>query len=92
MYDHLFDLLQFFECYGIFLDHYLLADQKAFFHQSQHCNLLFLQFGENKLSAFFGVHYLQMIKQLCLLPESLDQLINTEIGFVFLLLLLIDNY
>ena len=40
--NHLLDQSQFSECYHMFLNHFLLVDQKSFFHHLQHCNLLFL--------------------------------------------------
>ena len=45
--NHHLDLLQFFECFEMFLNHFLLFDRKNFFHQSQNYNPLFPQLEDN---------------------------------------------
>ena len=93
LFNDVLDLSQFFWCYHMFFDNFLLADQKSFFHQSQHCNLLLLQLEEDITFNLFNVHYLRTIKQkVYLLLENLDQLNNLSIGFVLILILLIDVY
>ena len=48
---------------------------------------------ENIACNLFDDHYFQTIKQkVYFLFENLDQLSNLNISFVFLLILLIDNY
>ena len=87
--NHHLDLLQFFECYHMFLNHFLLLDHKNFFHQSQYYNLLFPQLVHNFLDHFF----LKMIKQkVYLLLENLDQLKNLNICFALDLFFWIDFY
>ena len=64
-----------------------------FIHQSQHCNLLFLQLEEKIAYSFFNASSLEMISQkVYLLIENLDQLTNLNIGFTFALSLLTDIY
>ena len=88
----LLDLSQFFECYHMFFEHFLLANQK-FFHQLYNCNLLFLHSKEKISCNLFSIHNFQMIKwKVYLLPGNLDQLSNLNIGFVSELMFLIDIY
>ena len=85
--------LQFFLCFQMFLNHFLLVDQKTFLHWSKGCNLLFLLLEANFFVSFFYHLHFQMRKQkVCLLSEHLDQFQNLNIGFSSLLIFLIDVY
>ena len=84
--NHHLNQLQFFECFYILLDHFLLADQKIFFYRSQHCNVLFLSVAEKITCILFGMHFVQMIKQkLYLLSKNLGQLSNLNIILLILI-------
>ena len=70
---------------------FYLAYQKCFFHLNQHCSLLYLLLENNTFCVLFYSHYVQMVKQkVNLLFENLDQLSNLNMGFMSVLLLLID--
>ena len=69
------------------LFYFLLVDQKRFFHQSQHCNPLFLHLEDNNFFFLFFVNYLQILKQkVYLLLENLVQLNDLNLGFVLIIL------
>ena len=72
---------------------FMKADQRCFFHQPCHCNILFLLLEENILCALFWPCYQYMMKQkVYLLLGNLDQLYHLNIVFVLDLILLIDSY
>ena len=75
------------------LYHFLLVNQKSFFHQSIHCNLLFLHLEYKIFYYLFFAHHLQMLKQKVYLHlESLVQLNNLSLHFVLIILVLLDIY
>ena len=85
--NHLLDQLQFFECYYMFLDHFLQHDQKVF--SINHYSLLFRLLEENILCVLFGLHYLQIFY---LLPDNFDQLSDLNFFVLFLLIGIYSNY
>ena len=75
-------------------NHFINCWSKKFFSTSflsVFCNLLSLLLEKNMLHVLFAVHYPQVIKQkVYLFLESLVKSSNLNIGFTFLLTLLID--
>ena len=66
----------------MFLNHFLLADQKNFVHRSQHCNLLFLRLEDNISCDYLNHSHFQTLKRNAyLLLEKLDQLNNLNLNF-----------
>ena len=64
------------------LYHFLLVDQKSFFHRSLHCNLLFLHLEYIIFYCLFFDHHFQTLKQkVYLLLESLAQLNDLSFDF-----------
>ena len=85
--NHLLDLLQFFEYYHKLLNYFLLVDQKRFFH---HNIIIFYFFSWKIISVcnlFFVVHFQMKKWSVYLLLENLDQLRNTNVDLLFLLIL-----
>ena len=77
----------------MFLNHFLLDDQKNFFPSIITLQAFISQSEENITCDLFDVPNFQMIKQkVYTLPENLDQLSNLNIGFVSAILVLIDLY
>ena len=73
MYNHHLDQLQFFKCYHMFLNYFLLFDQKNLCHRSQYYNLLFPQLKDNTFCNFLDLFHFQIIKQkVYLLLENLN--------------------
>ena len=59
------------------LKSFLLAGQRNFLHQQQHCNFLFPWLEDNILCVLFYQFHFQMVKQdVYLLPKNVDQLDN----------------
>ena len=85
-----FDPWQFFECYHIFLCHFLLIDQKTSNHQLRCCSLLFRQSEQNILRVIFWLHLSQMNYNTKILLTWLLKIHNQKTGFVSRLILLID--
>ena len=91
LFNHLLHQLQLFECYHLFLNKLLLIDQRRFFHQSLHCNILFLLleviigcFWKFLLCVLFYRPYFQRIKwKTYFLLEILDHLRNLNIVSFF---------
>ena len=84
----LLNYYQSFECYHTFLLYCLLADQKYFFCQSRHSNVLFFKSGLKKFvydvpSAMFAISSTTAL----FTPWKHDRISNLNIGFVFMLLI-----
>ena len=63
LYNHLLYQLQFFKYFNLFYNHYLLVDQKRFYHQLLHYSLLFVLLEDNNLNVMFYHFQLQKIIQ-----------------------------
>ena len=55
--------------FHMFCNHYLLVDQRSFYHQSLHCSLLFLLLEDNNLNVmFYHFQFQKIIKKSLFIP------------------------